>query len=371
MYSRLNENWANDKIEKIRAVVNGQAQQGTVSLGSLKITDISDLSRFKAGGRAENKAFVVHHTAGRGTAQGVVDVLNKRGLGVQWVVDRSGNIFRTLPSGSVGGQILNSDKYAPPSSGTRGLNNRNTEGVEVIANNDADILPVQVEAVRALTKALGYKPWQVVPHGVVNMGHKEEDEGYTICRAICPDCYADAKTPLGGKWLGAYLAGKLRESSGGKTLVIGDSHAVGIGSSIPSVQVDKNLATGGWTLSNLMEALTNHPGSEEITNIVISIGTNGHFSPNDDIAGLVSLVTQKFPNAKIYAFGGSYGWSGKMSIEEVQNRFIDYYKRFVAAGVNVLPHALGYFKEGGDAHSTSSKQATAIANDIVELSAYK
>jgi hypothetical protein len=208
MYSRLNENWADEKIEKIRAIVNGTSSQGNASLGSLKITDISDLSHFRAGKRDDKKAFVVHHTGGRGTAQGVVEVLNGRGLGVQWVVDRSGHIFRTLPDGSVGGQILPSDKYAPPTSGTRGLNNHNTEGVEVVANGDKDILPVQVEAVRALTKALGYLPWQVVPHGVVNMGHKEEDEGYTICRAICPDCYADAKSPIGGKWLGAYLASK-------------------------------------------------------------------------------------------------------------------------------------------------------------------
>jgi hypothetical protein len=186
----------NKKIEAIRLAFSGVGSDlnaKTEKLGDLDIIDISHLSTFNKAGRTLNsrKAFVIHHTAGRGTAKGVVQVLNNRGLGVQWVIDREGKIWRTLPARSIGGQILNSTAYVRRYSGLEGLNNRNTEGVEVIAKDDADILSIQVEAAKKLARALGYAPWQVVPHGEVNRGHKQATEGETICRAICPDCYTD------------------------------------------------------------------------------------------------------------------------------------------------------------------------------------
>ena len=123
----------------------------------------------------QDKYFIIHHTAGRGAPSGVVGVLNKRGLGVQWVVDREGNIYQTLPRGSRGAHILNS---------ALGPNNSNSQGVEVIARNDADILPVQAAAVYKLVKALGYTPNQLYGHGEVNPGHKAATEGQTIKQDI-------------------------------------------------------------------------------------------------------------------------------------------------------------------------------------------
>jgi len=115
--------------------------------------------------------FIVHHTAGRGTPQSVVGTLNQRKLGIQWVVDREGNIYQTLPRGARGAHILNSDL---------GPNNSNSQGVEVIAKNDADILPIQAVAVLKLVKALGFSPNQIYGHGQVNPGHKAATEGKTI-----------------------------------------------------------------------------------------------------------------------------------------------------------------------------------------------
>ena len=186
----------NKKIEAIRLAFNGVSSDLTAKtekLGDLDIIDISHLSTFNKEGRTLNsrKAFVIHHTAGHGSAKGVVQVLNNRRLGVQWVIDREGRIWRTLPPRSIGGQILNSSGLARRHSGLSGLHNRNTEGVEVIAKDDADILPIQVETAKKLARALGYAPWQVVPHGEVNRGHKQATEGETISRAICPDCYMD------------------------------------------------------------------------------------------------------------------------------------------------------------------------------------
>jgi len=146
-----------------------------------EIIDISAESQYARKGEplASNNFFIIHHTAGRGTASGVVGVLNSRGkLGVQWVVDRDGTIYKTLPSNSRGAHVGASDGYrgAPP-----GISNSNAQGVEVIAKNDADIqMPEQGIAVLKIIKHLGYTKNQIFGHGEVNPGHKAATEGATI-----------------------------------------------------------------------------------------------------------------------------------------------------------------------------------------------
>ena len=46
--------------------------------------DISSSSTFKSSPLKDDKYFILHHTAGRGTAMDVMNVLNTRHLGVQW-----------------------------------------------------------------------------------------------------------------------------------------------------------------------------------------------------------------------------------------------------------------------------------------------
>jgi len=153
--------------------------------------DISSASTYRRKGEPldQDKYFIIHHTAGRGSAKGVVNTLNTRVLknkagkivcsggclGVQWVVDREGKIYQTLPWGSRGAHILDS---------ALGPTNGNSQGVEVVANDDADILPIQAAAVFKLVKALGYSPGQIYGHGEVNPGHKQATEGYTIKQYI-------------------------------------------------------------------------------------------------------------------------------------------------------------------------------------------
>jgi len=77
---------------------------------NLNYKDISNLSHLSIGKLKSDKYFILHHTAGRGTAEGVVNVLNNREegvLGVQWVIDREGRIFQTLPLGAKGKHIIN------------------------------------------------------------------------------------------------------------------------------------------------------------------------------------------------------------------------------------------------------------------------
>ncbi len=129
----------------------------------------SDLpSRVQAVGDQDPVAFIVHHTSGRGTVDGVISTLKERGLGVQFVEDRDGNIFQT---GGPGAQnILKGWGKG------EGLNNQNVVGMEIIAKDDADVLPVQKQAFARFIAAR-YPTTQLLGHGEVNPGHKEADEG--------------------------------------------------------------------------------------------------------------------------------------------------------------------------------------------------
>jgi hypothetical protein len=124
------------------------------------------------------QAFIMHHTGGRGSTQGVEDTLNQRGLGVEYIMDREGNITRF--SGAGAAQMM------PGRGKGEGLNNRNTVGMEVIAKDDKDVTPAQVASARSFI-AKNYPTTPVYGHGEVNPGHKEADEGMTIVNAIRGD----------------------------------------------------------------------------------------------------------------------------------------------------------------------------------------
>jgi hypothetical protein len=157
-------------------------------LTEMEVSDISNLSTYRIRKIPSRDYFMVHHTAGLGTAKGVVSVLNRRGLGIQWVVDLDGKIYRTLPAGSFGAHVGNNSR-------NRKVSNGNTEGVEVIGKDDADIkkrhdedisngiLPKQAEAVRQLVKSLGYTPSQLIGHGEVS-NNRSPSEGQTIIKYI-------------------------------------------------------------------------------------------------------------------------------------------------------------------------------------------
>lgn len=135
------------------------------------------------GKQDEVKGYIIHHTGGGGTVDGVINTLKQRGLGAQYVIDREGTVHQLMPDGAVGRQMMNGwGKGA-------GLSNRNTIGVEVIARDDKDVLPVQVAAAQQLGASLGQKygfdpAKSTFGHGEVNPGHKEADEGATITAAI-------------------------------------------------------------------------------------------------------------------------------------------------------------------------------------------
>jgi N-acetylmuramoyl-L-alanine amidase len=131
--------------------------------------DGSDLpQRVQAVGNNDPAAFIVHHTSGRGTVDGVISTLKERGLGVQYVMDRDGNIFQT---GGPGAQnILKGWGKG------EGLSNQNIVGMEIIAKDDKDVTDAQKQSFARFIAAR-YPNTPLYGHGEVNPGHKEADEG--------------------------------------------------------------------------------------------------------------------------------------------------------------------------------------------------
>ena len=138
--------------------------------------DISSSSTFKSSPLKDDKYFILHHTAGRGTAMDVMNVLNTRHLGVQWIIDRDGKLYKSLPSGHRGAHI----KMIRPSV-PKDLSNRTTQGVEIIAKDDTDISEIQCKTALKLIKSLGYPLSNVYGHGEVSRNRGPE-EGKT-CKA--------------------------------------------------------------------------------------------------------------------------------------------------------------------------------------------
>ena len=110
--------------------------------------------------------FVIHHTAGRGTAKGVVGTFQNRGYPAQYIIDRDGIIHQYMPNGAFAWHA--------------GSYNRRAMGVEVIGDNDKDITKKQIEAAVRLAQYLGFSRDQIIGHGQVPGADKEADEGKTI-----------------------------------------------------------------------------------------------------------------------------------------------------------------------------------------------
>ena len=181
---KLFESWLSDIADRVKTAFTGDTDAETPSQSDSEfksefekeIEDISNTAQQSAMNPMKgDKYFVVHHTAGHGRAEDVVNILNDRGLGVQWVIDREGKVFRTFPEGLTAWHAGHKDQKDAP----RDLQNDTAQGVEVIAKNDMDVLPVQILAAFKLLKYLGYSKDQVWGHGEVTY-NKEATEGKTI-----------------------------------------------------------------------------------------------------------------------------------------------------------------------------------------------
>ena len=175
------------------------------------------LGKYKASKMAGSRKdwfFIIHHT-GAGTpvegsryakdhpgeydVQYLLTIMKKRNMAVQWFIDRNGVIWQILDEGqrgvhvgAGGGTTLDSewDPWAMRSDPTlttgrkrTRIGNSNSEGVEIAAKGDSDILPIQVQACLGLIRSLGYPVSRVFGHGELR-GHKSRSEGVTIIEAF-------------------------------------------------------------------------------------------------------------------------------------------------------------------------------------------
>jgi hypothetical protein len=150
--------------------------KGTVAAANYTQPDGSEFpARLQAVGDRDPAAFIAHHTGGRGTVQSVIDTLNQRHLGVEYVMDRDGQVYQTGPAGS--SNIL--PGWGPKGAG---LNNKNVIGMEVIAKDDKDVTDAQKQSFARFIQ-MRYPNTPVFGHGEVNPGHKEADEGQSTKQA--------------------------------------------------------------------------------------------------------------------------------------------------------------------------------------------
>ena len=133
------------------------------------------LARLPQSAASRHKRLSFITLAAAAQSRAVQNTLRQRGLGVEYAMDRDGNIRQIGGPGSA--NIL------PGSGAGAGLNNRNIVGMEVIGKNDADINAAQVKAAQEFINK-NYPNTPVYGHGEVNPGHKEATEGATIVNAI-------------------------------------------------------------------------------------------------------------------------------------------------------------------------------------------
>lgn len=151
-----------------------------------------------------------------------------------------------------------------------------------------------------------------------------------------------------------------------KAIVIGDSQTPlikGKSNKLQPITTEGTLWKVGWFLKNLLEAVKKYPKDETVTIVFINIGTNGSFNKNDKISDLITSIKTTFPNAKLYAVKGSWGWGGNDKVTELQVN--NYYNIFSTKGVTVLKNAIGFSKTHPDGTTPSLKLIGQEIDDIV------
>ncbi len=122
-YNKLVDSWFPSADSKAKATTPPSGVTSTVQVDGTPFPE-----RVNAVDGSAPKAFVVHHTGGsEKDANGVLDELNQRHLGVEFVAERDGRIVQI---GGPGSQNIKTSWGKG-----EGLNNSNVVGIEVIAKN--------------------------------------------------------------------------------------------------------------------------------------------------------------------------------------------------------------------------------------------
>jgi len=161
---------------------------------------------------------------------------------------------------------------------------------------------------------------------------------------------------------------KTNTSDKTKNIIIGDSQTKNIAKNtkkaqlISSTEGEKSLWQSNKNLSWLKKAVDKYKKSPDINSVIINIGTNGGFSLKDNVKGLVASIKEKFPNAKLYAVQGSWGWggNGNKTIDDINK----YYDKFRDNGVKVLEPPIGKTPNPHNYIDSYKKISKSIDNEL-------
>lgn len=139
-----------------------------------------------------------------------------------------------------------------------------------------------------------------------------------------------------------------------KHIIIGDSQTPFVDmNSQKAERISTNpgkssLWEGGKTMSWLQSAVELYKVDSTVCSVVVVIGTNGGFGKfiNDNPEKLFITISSKFPNSKIYAVQGSWGWGGLKNIKESDVR--SYYDNWKQFDVTIIEPPIGKIEPHGN-----------------------
>lgn len=139
-----------------------------------------------------------------------------------------------------------------------------------------------------------------------------------------------------------------------KHIIIGDSQTPFVDmNSQKAERISTNpgkssLWEGGKTMSWLQSAVELYKVDSTVCSVVVVIGTNGGFGKfiNDNPEKLFITISSKFPNSKIYAVQGSWGWGGLKNIKESDVR--SYYNNWKQFDVTIIEPPIGKIEPHGN-----------------------
>jgi hypothetical protein len=129
-------------------------------------------------------------------------------------------------------------------------------------------------------------------------------------------------------------------------IIIGDSQTPYVAAQTSKVKMISSLQKGGKGVNWLRDRVNEYPVSPSIRNVVLCIGTNGGYSGTSDESGLFVALRKTFPNAKIYAVQGSWGWGGVSKYTEKHVR--QYYQNeYESRGATLIYPPIGNIEPHG------------------------
>ena len=139
-----------------------------------------------------------------------------------------------------------------------------------------------------------------------------------------------------------------------KHIIIGDSQTPYVDMNSQKVERistkpgKSSLWEGGKTMSWLISAVELYKVDSTVCSVIVVIGTNGGFGKfiKDNPEKLFTTINSKFPNSKVYAVQGSWGWGGLKGIKDSDVK--SYYNNWKQFGVTIIEPPIGKIEPHGN-----------------------